>query len=77
MYYKQAWKYIHMHLKGVYYWYITIYISKHKTDLIIAVVVIVWWLDLQLLVQSVLITSKVVSWNPDLLARRIRYTIMW
>ena len=25
---------------------------------------IVWWLDLQLPVQSVPITAKVVSWNP-------------
>jgi hypothetical protein len=26
--------------------------------------VIVWWLDLQLPVQSVPITTEVVSWNP-------------
>ena len=29
------------------------------------VVVIVWWLELQLPMQLVPITTKVVSWNPD------------
>ena len=38
------------------------------------VVVIVWWLDLQLPMQSVSITTDVVSSNLDL---REVYNIMW
>ena len=40
------------------------------------VVVIVWWLDLQLPVQSVPITTKVVSSNP-IMTLCTRYNIMW
>jgi len=39
------------------------------------VVVIVWWLDLQLLMQSVPVTTNVVSSNP-VQAMCIRYNIM-
>jgi len=38
-------------------------------------VVIVWWLDLQLTMQSVPITTNVVDSNPDQ-ARCTRYNIM-
>jgi len=40
------------------------------------VVVIVWYLDLQLLMQSVPITTEVLSLNPAQ-ARCTRYNTMW
>jgi hypothetical protein len=40
------------------------------------VIVIVWYLDLQLPMQSVPITTKVVNLNP-FIARCTRYSIMW
>ena len=41
-----------------------------------SVIVIVWWLDLQLHMQAVRIITNVVSWNPAQ-ARYTRYNIMW
>jgi hypothetical protein len=39
-------------------------------------VVVVWWLDLQLPMQSVPITTKVVSSNPIHMSRCTRYNFM-
>ena len=46
------------------------------SNVLIIMVVIVWWLDLQLPMQSVPITTNVVSLNPAQ-ARCTRFNIMW
>jgi hypothetical protein len=43
---------------GLFWFFVLVYVSFSQG------VVIVWWLDLQLPVQSVPITTEVVSWNP-------------